>query len=143
MLAVMLEPDHRVQFCTVEKTAGNGFKVDWEVTEGYQQVSRRSFQSEKPTRPTPFRVFVRNADFYNAPFDAQDRYRCFSLSDPRDPDFKLWAYIERGTPLEAQMDTLVPPLTGTSLILELHYPDAPGADDQVVISGVNHPNWFY
>jgi hypothetical protein len=142
MTALQLSPDQRIKFTTVERMPGGEFLVDWEVTEGYQDMPLADFKLARPADPKRFRVFAKESDYFNGDFGDPARFRCYKLTSPADEEFLVWGYTEIGTPLEEALAELLPLGAGASVILDLAYPENPVTSDQVRIAALAHPNWF-
>lgn len=142
MLAAMVEPDNRIQFFAVQRIGEDQYKVDWEVSEGYQEMPLQDFRRERPTDPVTLRVKVQRSDYYNGEFSDTEKYAVYKISYPSLDLFEVYGYVERGTPLEQTMEQTVGLGVDASLIVKLAYPPNAVESNQVLITELVHRNWF-
>lgn len=141
LLAAEVLPSHEVQYFAVEKAADDRFLVDWEVSEGYQPMPLEDFQRLKPTSDTSFRVRVKRHDYYNYGFSNPDEYVCYRLYYPG-RDFELFGYVAVGSDVELAMDDVLEGGDAVNLIVRVRYPELPRDERQVIITDIDHPNWY-
>ncbi len=141
-VAAQVAPALNVQFFAIEKISDTDYKVDWEVSEGYQDMPLSEFKQARPTTPTRFRVQAVRSDYFNKAFSDPGTHDCYLLKYPGRPDFEIYGYAEHDTPASAAMFVSVPPGTSLPMILDLRFPEDPETDNQVIIESVNRANWF-
>ena len=117
------------------------YLVDWETSSGYQPIPLEIFKAQMPTTPYPFRIYMKEDNYYNHGFTVQD-WQCVSLYYPG-RDFQLYGYINRLSMEGRQMLELVENGGKRGLIAELAYPPDAVSREQVIVQRMIHPSWFY
>jgi hypothetical protein len=117
------------------------YLVDWEVSTGYQALPLETFKATMPREPYPFRVFMKEEDFYNHGF-TQAEWQCVELYYPG-RDFQLYGYISRNTPEGQKMLPLIEGGNKAGVIVELRYPEDSASRNQVIVKRLLHSSWFY
>jgi len=142
MLAVNVLPERKIQFFAVEKTPNGRFAIDWESSEGYQEIPLNEFKLTKPTTPTTFRVQAKISDYYNGDYIDGERFQCFELYYPGRPEFRIYGYVDKSTAFGRNFIEAVPVNTTQSLIVDIAFPEKPKSSDQVNIVDLKRTNWF-
>ncbi|CAN5339954.1 hypothetical protein BH23VER1_BH23VER1_17030 [soil metagenome] len=141
-VAAQVAPQLNIQFFAVEKISPGNFKVDWEVSAGYQDMPIEEFKELRPTTPTRFRVQVSRSDYFNHAFSDPGTHDAYLLKYPGRPDFELYAYAERNMPAAAALFVEVVPGTSNPMILDLRFPKNPETNNQVIIDNLVRTDWF-
>ncbi|MDB6136413.1 MAG: hypothetical protein JWM59_4656 [Verrucomicrobiales bacterium] len=125
----------------IRKGSASTYLVDWETSTGYQEMPFETFKATMPKEAHRFRVFVKNADYYNHNFTEKD-WHCVEVYYPG-RELRLWGYIRRSA-IEARMLLIkLESGWGGALIAELQYPENSTSRDQVVLTRMVHPSWYY
>ena len=119
------------------------YKVDWETSVGYQEMPLEEFREEMVKRPVPFRVRLRESDYYLHGFSDPREWRCVELYYPGRDEFHLYGYIRLGTGKSDRLLALVDGGISSAAVLTLRYPDDAVSRDQVVVEDLLLPSWFY
>ena len=128
----------------VRDSLGNSrYKVDWETSVGYQEMPLEEFREEMVKRPVPFRVRLRESDYYLHGFSDPREWRCVELYYPGRDEFHLYGYIRLGTGKSDRLLALVDGVVSSAAVLTLRYPDDAVSRDQVVVEDLLLPSWFY
>lgn len=114
--------------------------LDWEFCVRYQPMTLEQFQREKPQYPVPFRVKLKEGDYYNYQFTDQLSYQSVRLTYPG-TDFLLYGFIDRTAPFADDLISEVL-FEEPSYIINLRYPKDPKNDECVEITSVDHRSWF-
>ncbi len=117
-----------------------GFKIDWESSAGWSEMTLEEFRRAKPTEPKLFRLILSNVDYYNFGFSDEREWISFRLSAP-DSDQSIYGYTKRTGPL----DTKIRPAETRQkvpLTLLLRFPENAPADNQVIIEGQVGQGWI-
>lgn len=117
----------------------DGWKVDWEATEGWRPVDWGEYRKLKPVEPMTFRVVPEGASYFNFNFDDESEWSCFALRHP-DESVSIYGYVKRGGELDDRLHQLA--LEGKPVMLRVRFPEGPGSDHQVLIDGVVAASWF-
>lgn len=71
--------DYKIIYC---KKTNDGFKIDWEATTGFNQVSMKTFKANLSTQPTEFRVNATIGNYYNYNYrDGKNTHWNVSIQD--------------------------------------------------------------
>jgi hypothetical protein len=128
----------------VEDSVGNRrYKVDWETSVGHQEMPLEAFREEMVRLPVPFRVRLRESDYYLHGFSDPRQWRCVELYYPGREDFHLYGYIRLGAGKTDQLLALVDGGISSAAVVTLRYPDDAVSRDQVIVEDVLLPSWFY
>jgi hypothetical protein len=119
------------------------YKVDWETSVGYQEMPLEEFREEMVKRPVPFRVRLKESDYYLHGFSDPREWRCVELYYPGRDEFHLYGYIRLGTGKADRLLALVDGGISSAAVLTLRYPDDAVSRDQVVVEDLLLPSWFY
>ncbi|MEM7143673.1 MAG: hypothetical protein AAF591_00970 [Verrucomicrobiota bacterium] len=141
-LALPIAPDQNIKFFAVERTPDNEYKVDWEVSEGYQEMPYAKFVEERPVEPRRFRVLAKRGDYYNYQFDDPQKHLCLELRYPGNPNFLLYGYIDPDSNFGKKIAQAVPYGMEASIILTLAYPEDSNDEKQVEIWELIADTWF-
>jgi hypothetical protein len=141
VIAIELLPSRDVRFFAVQLGPAGTGKLDWEVSVGYQPMPLDEFQLTRPTRPMPFRVAVREGDYYNGEFADATRWLCCELTYPGDPDFRIFGYADRLTPAGRRLADWLS-AGSPSVILGLAYSSRDAESRQALITGIVREHWF-
>ncbi|MEM9480850.1 MAG: hypothetical protein AAGA58_14435 [Verrucomicrobiota bacterium] len=114
--------------------------LDWEFCVRYQPMSLEQFKRDKPQHPVPFRVKLKEGDYYNYEFSDNLVYQSVRLTYPG-TDFLLHGFIDRTAPFANDLITEVL-FDQPSFIVNLRYPKNAKSDNCVEITGVEHRSWF-
>jgi len=128
-----------------EKDGNRTYKVDWETAVEWRQMSFEDFKLEQPRTAVPFRIKIRESDYYNHEFTDETRWLAAELSYPL-PDrsgFVFYGYIDRRSKAWNQLRMFTEGNTNPSVIVNLRYPDNAVSRDQVIIDSLVHPSWYY
>jgi len=99
---------HTSRSLILEQTGEFEFKVDWEVDVFHQPIPWSEYTHKRPLHPFAMRVLVSKDDFYAFAFRNSNHYQCYLLKVPGETS-SLFAYAERGSPLESQINSLLTP----------------------------------
>lgn len=78
------------------KKTNDGFKIDWEATTGYNQVSLKTFRANLSTHPTEFRVNATIGNYYSYNyFNANSTHLSVEISD-NENNF-IFCYISKSS----------------------------------------------
>jgi len=87
-----------------ELTGGEpGVLFDWELMVNYEPLSWSEFIRSKPQQPSPFRVRVRQGDYYNQPFMDDRKFVSFEMT-PLHREDKVYGFVPRDSPLAAEIE---------------------------------------
>ena len=126
----------------IREASKSVYLLDWEVSTGYQEMPLDTFMATMPKEPHIFRVKMREGGYYNHDF-TEDKWLCAELYYPGRPDFSLVGYIDRASPNGRALMPFAAGDAKSSLILELAYPENAVSRNQVVITKLIHPSWFF
>lgn len=136
-------------FVIEEKKTGDSdysYKVDWETTVGYNEMSFEEFKLQQPRTPVPFRLKIRGSDYYNHGFTNQKKWQAAELYYPHAEGGKeivFYGYLERGTQAWRDLAIFTEGINNASVIITLRYPDDAVSREQVIIDCMVHNSWFY
>lgn len=129
-----------------EKDLLRSYKVDWETSVEWREMSFADFKSKQPRTPVPFRIKIRGGDYYNHGFTDENKWLASELYYPY-PDgrneFQFYGYLDRGSKAWEQLAIYTEPGNNASVIVTLRYPEDAVSRDQVIIDSLVHPSWFY
>lgn len=129
-----------------EKEGSRSYKVDWETSVEWREMSFAEFKQTQPRKVVPFRLKIRGREYYNHLFTDESRWLSCELYYPY-PDgqneFLFYGYIDRTSKAFEDLAIYTEGSNNASLILGLRYPDNPVSRDQVIIESLIHPSWFY
>ncbi|MGE9268317.1 MAG: hypothetical protein ACQKBY_09490, partial [Verrucomicrobiales bacterium] len=112
---------------------------------GYQPLSVPDYLARRPESEMDFRVYLRADNFYSHEFADQERYQSYKLTF-RDTDDYLFAYAEKGSPIELGLaKTLQESREGQAVPVLLGLRFLPGGKSErsVLISSFHSPRWAY
>lgn len=117
------------------------YLVDWETSTGYQELPLETYKATMPPEPYPFRIFMKEDNYYNHGFSALE-WQCVELYYPG-RQFHLYGYINRDSAEGRKILPLVQDGGRAGIIAELVYPPNPASRDQVIVKRMIHSSWFY
>ncbi|MFT4551113.1 MAG: hypothetical protein ACI8XO_005102 [Verrucomicrobiales bacterium] len=119
------------------------FLIDWKVLVNYEPVPWEEFQSAKSTELSPFRVRVSPGDYYNQPFMDEKKFASFQLSFPQRPGEEVFAFAERGSLIDRQLQSFLEGDIEKSraAILNLRFPQGATLDNIVEVESVAADSW--
>ncbi|MEM8953723.1 MAG: hypothetical protein AAGD22_06195 [Verrucomicrobiota bacterium] len=141
-LALPISPGYETKTFIVEKTPAEAYKVDWEITEQYQELPLERFMEKKPSQPVRFRVQARLSDYFNYHYKDEEKWLALELRYPGNEEFLLHGYIERDTNFGKELSRIVRPGIQTPLILSLGYPITTKDETQVQIYELISTTWL-
>jgi|GEM_PF-2835888 len=137
-------PERNTAFFAVHKSRDGQYEIDWEASAHYQEMEIEDFKAQQPIRPVTFRVQAELSDYYNFQFDDPEKYIALALSNPYYPDFNLYAYVERDSPVATGVISRFSnrqQLRSISLIVKLRYPETGANPDQVILEEIVQDGW--
>jgi hypothetical protein len=129
----------------IEDAAGNiSYRLDWETAVAHQEVPLEKFRESMSTKAVPFRLNMRESNYYVHGFTDETKWRCAELYYPgREEEFRLYGYIPV---VKARSDRLLSLIEGgisSAVVVMLRYPENAESRDQVIIEDLVLPSWFY
>ena len=129
----------------IEDTSGNiSYRLDWETAVGHQEMPLEKFREEMSTKAVPFRLNMRESNYYVHGFTDETKWRCAELYYPgREEEFRLYGYIPV---VKARSDRLLSLIEGgnsSAVVVTLRYPENAESRDQVIVEDLVLPSWFY
>ncbi len=134
-----LDRDHKFLPLALRFIDG-GFKIDWESSAGWSEMTLDEFRRAKPAEPKLFRVILSNVDYYNFGFSDELEWISFRLSAP-DGDQSIYGYTKRAGELDAKIRP-TETKERVPLTLLLRFPENAPADNQVIIEGQVGMGWI-
>jgi hypothetical protein len=141
IIKIAIEPEPAVYKIFALRQTLDDIKIDWESSEGYQELTLAEFQATKPTEPVQFRAFIIRSTYYNYDFEDSSVYQCYELTYPGDDSFRIFAYAKRS-------DEALEPLLSRgktqafSGILKLRFLPGSVVSNQVEITEVVATSWW-
>lgn len=139
--AAVDEDFRRKFFALVSPIEKVDYKIDWEVTEGYQPIPLDEFKKIRPIEPVTMRLHLTNGNYYNYAFNDETRYRCYELTFPG-TDFQIYGYVERDSDIDEQIIATAKTANTQNFMLDVAFPPSLLSNDQVEIRALVHENWF-
>jgi len=136
-------------FVVEERTAEGGertYKVDWETSVGWCEMTFDEFKLQQPRAPVTFRLKMRGSDYYNHGFTDEKKWLASELYFPYAEGGKeriFFGYLERGSKAWHDLALYAEPGNNASVIVRLRYPEDAVSRDQVIIDSMVHDSWFY
>ncbi len=129
----------------IEDTAGNiSYRLDWETAVAHQEVPLEKFRQEMSTKAVPFRLNMRESNYYVHGFTDETKWRCAELYYPgREEEFRLYGYIPVVTARSDRLLSLIEGGISSAVVVTLRYPENAESRDQVIIEDLVLPSWFY
>lgn len=134
-------PGNEKPFYMAMKRTKSGYKVDWEVSSGYQPMDVVDYREQRPVTPMEFRFTIEKGDYFNFGFTSDD-YHCFTATYVG-LDRPFFIYGRKDDPTARDLHTMleeVKPSMGA--IVRVRYPEKAQADDQLILEGVVSKTWF-
>lgn len=132
--------DFRQQVVAMESTP-DGIKVDWETYTGQGEMSWDDFQAQRPSAPVLMRVAVEADDYFNDDFADATTHACFRLFSHQDTH-RFYGYVERGSPVHAQLSKRIRANPRVLMALRLRYPIGSTNANQVEIAELVADGWL-
>ncbi len=129
-----------------EKDGERSYKVDWETTSGWCEMTFDEFKLQQPRTPVPFRLKIRGSDYYNHGFTDEKKWVAAELYYPHaegDKERILFGYLERGSQAWRDLVLYTEPGNNASVIVSLRYPEDALSREQVIIDSMVHDSWLY
>ena len=129
----------------VEEIESHGsylYKVDWEIAVAWEEMPLEEFRRDMPRTAVPFRVVMRESDYYNHGFLDRSRWLAADLYYPGRREFQFTGYIELGTKEGDELRSMIAGGRRTGAVLALRYPPEAVSRDQVVIERLVHDSWY-
>ena len=131
---------------TTEENGERSYKVDWETTAGWCEMTFDEFKLQQPRTPVTFRLKMRSSDYYNHGFTNEKKWLASELYFPYAEGGKeriFFGYLERGSKAWHDLALYAEPGNNASVIVSLRYPEDAVSREQVIIDSMVHNSWFY
>lgn len=151
----VIEPDplnpgygfRRINYFAVEEIRDSSgkseYKVDWETSVGYQEMSFEDFELRMPRTPQTFRVSLKQDTYYTAQFPRED-WICARMTYPGHEDVLMYGYIRRGTNTSLALNPLLEAGASVACIVTCRYPDGElRSRKHVIIESLEHDSWYF
>jgi hypothetical protein len=121
------------------------YKVDWETAVEWRQMSIADFRLQQPRTPVPFRLKIRDCNYYNHSFSDEKRWLATELYYPYPGrnEILFYGYIDRRSQVWDDLSMFTEGNVNPAVIANLRYPADAVSRDQVIIDSVVHQSWFY
>lgn len=141
LMAGAVEVDDYQRFVVAMERTPDGIKVDWETFTGQGEMSWEDFVTQRPTTPVLMRVSMRADDYFNVDFPDSSTHACYRLTAHQDTH-RLYGYVERGSPVHAQLATRMRVNPRIMPTLRLKFPEGSTSADQVEIAEIVADGWL-
>ena len=103
------------------KKTDNGYRIDWEITVGYNPTSIKMLQATKPTTPVRLRLLAKIDDYwnYNASQNARESYWSIMLNGA-DVDLGH-GYVEKNTEIGQRISKILEDGNKHKMVLEVKF----------------------
>ncbi|MFT4638659.1 MAG: hypothetical protein ACI8T1_001980 [Verrucomicrobiales bacterium] len=124
----------------VELMEDKSYKIDWETSSGYQEISFNDLMIQKPTEPVELRLTVESANFFNFGF-TDDLYYAFKgtylgVNQP------IFIYIKKDHPDAQSLFSTLQIFPSKGVIVKVRYPENAKVDDQLELIELVADSWF-
>ena len=116
----------------------DGWKVDWESTVGWSEMSMAQIREAKPVEPVRVRVRLTKSNYYNFGFSDDGEWQCFRLEAP-DGESYLYGYAEAASPIARTLNLIDE--RRNAVTLTIRFPQDPLTDQQVLIEKMISDTW--
>jgi hypothetical protein len=117
--------------------------VDWETCSLFQEIFLEEIRKTRPLTPVPLAVRAERDSYYNFGF-TEDKFTCYRLIYPN-LNVDLFGYTRKDSREDVTLAALAQPFTAgerpVTAILEVKYPSANAAPNQVEIVKIAHESW--
>jgi hypothetical protein len=122
------------------------YRLDWETAVEWREMSVADFRLQQPRTPVPFRLKIRDCNYYNHSFSDERRWLATELYYPYPGgrnELMFYGYIDRRSKVWNDLSMFTEGNVNPAVIVNIRYPNDPVSRDQVIIDSVAHPSWFY
>lgn len=115
--------------------------IDWESSVGYGELSWPNLLNQQPTEPLAMRVYLHRCHRYLPPFTDESSYEAFEIT-ARGYSERLFGYALRNSPLQSQLQTIVPEGASQPVHITLRWKTKDPDCQAVEITSLLHNFWI-
>lgn len=125
------------------KRTTDGYKVDWEASQGLNKISWKAYKTQRLREPMLFRVTASLSNYYNYEFgNAEYNYLSVKLND--EIIASVYGYVKRESQLGKRLYALLKDGEEHHLILQIRYlPVSYYGSNTVLIDSLVSEDWIY